>query len=303
MSLDPDYALFVQIAQRGSISAAARAMGISAPMASKRLMRLEQRLGTSLVYRTTRRVALTAMGEAFYEDVTAILNAIRDAEARLTGQASELSGRLRVNAPTSFGRLHIAPHLGAFLTRYPAIDMELDLSDSFSDLMADDLDLAIRIAGTLPQSLASHVLAPNHRILCAAPAYIAEHGEPATLPDLHDHRLLAAKGQSPWQLSGPEGHVNVDVKSHVRTNSSEVVRELAEAGMGIALRSLWDISDALAAGRLVRILDDYEGTSNINVLAVHFATPFVPQRVLAFIDFLRDLYQPLPPWGRGGDRA
>jgi len=296
MSINPDYALFALIAQSGSVSAAARALGISAPMASKRLMRLEERLGTRLLYRTTRRVVLTTAGARFCEDVTAILNAVREAEARLTGEAQALSGRLRITAPTSFGRLHIAPHLDTFLRHFPSIHLELNLSDSFSDLMTDEFDLAVRIAGAPPRSLTSYVLAPNRRILCAAPSYLAEYGTPNKLRDLGQHRLLAAQGQTPWRMSGPEGYTNVEVKSWVATNSSEVIRELAIAGVGIALRSLWDVSDALASGALVRVLERYEGTKNVNILAVHPATPFVPQRILAFVDFLRDLYQPTPPW-------
>lgn len=296
MSIIPDYALFTLIAQSGSVSAAARALGISAPMASKRLMRLEERLGTRLLYRTTRRVVLTTAGAGFYEDVTAILNAVREAEARLTGEAQALSGRLRITAPTSFGRLHIAPHLDTFLRHYPSIHLELNLSDSFSDLMTDEFDLAVRITGAPPRSLTSYVLAPNRRILCAAPSYLAAFGTPNKLRDLAQHRLLAAQGQTPWRISGPEGDTTVEVKSWVATNSSEVIRELAIAGVGIALRSLWDVSDALASGALVRVLERYEGTKNVNILAVHPAAPFVPQRILAFVDFLRDLYQPTPPW-------
>ena len=296
MSINPDYALFALIAQSGSVSAAGRALGISAPMASKRLMRLEERLGTRLLYRTTRRVVLTTAGAKFYEDVTAILNAVREAEARLTGEAQALSGRLRITAPTSFGRMHIAPHLDTFLRQYPSIHLELNLSDSFSDLMSDEFDLAVRIAGAPSRSLTSYVLAPNRRILCASPSYLAEHGSPVTLRDLGPHRLLAAQGQTPWRMFGPEGDVTVEAKSWVATNSSEVIRELAIAGVGIALRSLWDVSEALASGALVRVLERYEGTKNVNILAVHPATPFVPQRILAFVGFLRALYQPNPPW-------
>lgn len=299
MNINPDYALFALIAQSGSVSAAGRALGISAPMASKRLMRLEERLGTRLLYRTTRRVVLTTAGARFYEDVTAILNAIREAEARLTGEAQALSGRLRITAPTSFGRLHIAPHLDKFLLRYPAIHVELNLSDSFSDFMTDEFDLAVRIAGTLPRALTSYVLSPNRRILCAAPSYLATHGWPVSLRDLAQHRLLAAQGQTPWRMFGPEGDVTIEVKSWVGTNSSEVIRELAVAGVGVALRSIWDVSEALANGALVRVLERYEGTKNVNILAVHPSAPFIPQRILALVDFLRELYQPTPPWVAG----
>ena len=291
-----DYDLFARIADLGSISAAGRALGISAPMASKRLARLEERLGTRLINRSTRRIELTKAGQRFRDDVVAIIDAIRTAEENIMGEAQLLSGPIRIAAPTSFGRLHIAPHLGPFLAMHPKVDLELNLSDQFTDLLSDDVDLAIRSASAVPTTLCSHILAPNHRILCAAPAYLAAHTAPAKLKDLHQHRLLAARGQSPWRLSGPDGAVPLDVRSYVGTNSSEVVRELALAGLGIALRSLWDISEDLAAGRLVRVMGAYQGLADVHIHAVHLRGPTQPRRVMAFIDYLRQLYHPTPPW-------
>jgi DNA-binding transcriptional LysR family regulator len=296
MGADPDYELFARVAELGSVSAAGRALGLSAPMASKRLARLETRLGVRLVNRTTRRTALTGAGQRFHEDVLAILAAIRDAEARLSGETVGPTGLLRVSAPTSFGRLHVAPHLKTFLHAYPEVELELNLSDAFSDLMDDGVDLAVRITRAAPAALQVHALAPNRRILCAAPAYLEAHGQPATLRDLHRHALLAAQGQAPWRLTSPEGAVAVDLKSRVRTNSSEVVRELVLAGVGVALRSLWDVSADLASGRLVRVLEVYEGSPDVRICAVHPRSPLTPPRVTAFIDFLRGLYLPRPPW-------
>lgn len=293
-----DYDLFARIAELGSISAAAARLGISPPMASKRLARLEARLGTRLINRSTRRIALTAAGQQFRDDAVAILNAIHSAEARAAGTTQTLSGPLRVSAPTSFGRMHIAPYLKPFLDVHPQIEFTLDLADSFVDVLADGIDVAVRIAGTVPAALHSTVLAPNRRILCAAPAYLARHGAPLSLRDLHHHRLLAAQGQSPWRLAGPDGRVTFDVKSAVQTNSSEVVRELALTGLGIALRSLWDVTADLASGRLVQVLNSHQGLPDVHIHAVHLRSPTQPRRVTAFIDHLRDLYQPVPPWER-----
>ena len=293
-----DYDLFARIAELGSISAAAARLGISPPMASKRLARLEARLGARLINRSTRRIALTAAGQQFRDDAVAILNAIHSAEARAAGTTQTLSGPLRVSAPTSFGRMHIAPYLKPFLDVHPQIEFTLDLADSFVDVLADGIDVAVRIAGTVPAALHSTVLAPNRRILCAAPAYLARHGAPLSLRDLHHHRLLAAQGQSPWRLAGPEGRVTFDVKSAVQTNSSEVVRELALTGLGIALRSLWDVTADLASGRLVQVLNSHQGLPDVHIHAVHLRSPAQPRRVTAFIDHLRDLYQPVPPWER-----
>jgi DNA-binding transcriptional LysR family regulator len=144
--LDPDYALFARVVAAGSLSAAARDMGISPAMASKRMARLEARLGARLIHRTTRRLALTEQGEGFHRDVLGILAAVEAAEGRLRGPGDGLSGPLRLSAPTSFGRMHLAPHLKPFLDRHPGIELTLDLSDGFSDLIAEKIDLAIRIS-------------------------------------------------------------------------------------------------------------------------------------------------------------
>lgn len=300
--MDPDYGLFARIVEAGSLSAAARAMLLSPAMVSKRLARLEARLGVRLIQRTTRRLALTEAGERFHGDVVAILRAVRDAENRLTGGRDEPSGPLRVSAPTSFGRLHVAPHLGTFLADHPRVELELDLSDTNVDLVGGRIDLAVRIAADIPASLEAHRLAGSRRVLCAAPAYLERHGAPATIAALARHRLLAATGQMPWRLVNGRARHTVDGSSHVRTNSSEIVRELAVAGVGIALRSLWDVGDALAAGRLVPVLPGWEGPADLGIYALHPRSPAVPPAVTAFVRFLRHSLDP-PPWECQGDRA
>lgn len=290
--MDPDYELFAEVVEGGSLSAAARRLRISPAMVSKRLARLEARLGARLVHRTTRRLSLTHAGQLFHDDVVAILAAIRAAEARISGGEAATAGSLRLSAPTSFGRLHIAPHLKGFLDAHPRIDVQLDLSDDFIDLIADRIDLAIRIAPSIGPGLAGHRLATSPRLLCAAPAYLRDHGMPAAIDDLGRHRLLAATGQLPWRLQGPDGPVLVDGQSYVRTNSSEVVRELALAGVGIALRSLWDVGRDIDAGRLRPIMRDHEGSSDVGIYAVHPRAPMVPGAVSAFIAYLKAIYAP-----------
>jgi DNA-binding transcriptional LysR family regulator len=295
--MDADYALFAKIIESGSLSAAGRAVGLSPAMVSKRLARLEARLGAALVNRTTRRLALTQTGERFHADVLAILKAVAEAEARVAGDKDGPAGLLRVSAPTSFGRLHIAPHLKRFLDDYPRITLDLDLSDGFVDLMAARIDVAVRITPTVGGGVSARRLATNRRILCAAPAYIEQHGAPEDTAALARHQLLAATGQFPWRLTGGDGRtVSIDGTSRVRTNSSEVVRELCIAGVGIALRSLWDVSADLAAGRLVRILPDCEGSADVGIYAVSPRRPEIAPAVRAFTDFLEGLYGPVPPW-------
>lgn len=296
--MDPDYDLFVAIVAAQSLSAAARALGMSTASISKRLARLEERLGVRLIHRTTRRMTLTPQGHQLHADLQSIMLALKAAEDRITGRADVPSGPLRVTAPTSFGRLHVAPFLGAFLELHPHVALELDLSDGFTDLMSSRHDLAIRITAQVGAGLVSHRLATSRRVLCAAPAYLDRHGVPASLAALRDHALLAADGQLPWQLDGPGGLVTLSGQSAVRTNSSEVVRELALGGAGISLRSLWDVGSALASGGLVRILPDYEGSQDVAIFIVHTPMPRLPAAAQALIDFLQSCYQPAPPWER-----
>ena len=292
MAFDPDYALFVAVAKGGSLSAAARVLRISPAMVSKRLQRLEHRLGVTLVHRTTRRLALTPAGERFRGDLEGVLATLTEAEARVTGAGGEPAGSLRVSAPTSFGRLHVAPHLGAFLALHPAIRLTFDLSDGFVDLLGERVDCAIRIASDVPANVAAHRLGTSRRILCAAPAYVVARGAPATIADLNEHDLLAAEGQMPWRLVSGRRSVAVEQPSHVRTNSSEMVRELALAGVGVALRSLWDVGDALREGRLVRVLPDWEGSADVGIYAVHLRSAAVSAAITAFVDFLRTRIDP-----------
>lgn len=296
--MDEDYALFVTVVEAGSLSAAGRALGLSPAMVSKRMARLEERLGVRLAHRTTRRLATTAAGQIFYEDIVRVLAAAREAESRVAGGV-EPAGRLRVTAPTSFGRMHIAPHLGGLLTAYPRLDLELDLTDGFTDLIGERYDLAVRIAPEPDAQFVGHRLAGNRRVLCAAPAYLADHAIIDRLDGLAQHRLLAAIGQMPWRIEGPDGISQIEGRSAVLTNSSEVVRELAVSGVGIALRSIWDVSAELRDGRLVRILPDYEGATDVSIYAVHPRATLVPAAVGAFVDYFTGIFAPVPPWERG----
>ena len=294
--MDTDYDVFMAIVAQGSLSAAGRRLHISPAMMSKRLTRLEQRLGIRLMHRTTRRLSLTAQGERLHADLTGILGDLARAEARARGASGHPSGPLRISAPTSFGRMHLAPYIGRFLEAYPAISLSVDLSDDLLDLMSAPVDLAIRITADIPANLTVHRLTTSERILCASPDYIRRYGAPRSITEIKAHRLLATYGQLPWRLEGPDGEVMMSGSSHVPTNSSEMVRELAIAGAGIALRSLWDINEAIARGELIRILPEYEGSQDSAIHAVHLSTPAPSPSLDAMIAFLRDLYQPTPPW-------
>ncbi|WEK43498.1 MAG: LysR family transcriptional regulator [Candidatus Sphingomonas colombiensis] len=288
--LDPDYELFAQVVEAGSLSAAGRSLGISPAMVSKRMARLEERLSVRLVHRTTRRLAVTEAGARFHADLATILASVQAAEARVTGVSAAPSGPLRISAPTSFGRLHVAPHLHRFLDANPAVALEFNLSDGFDDLLGQRIDLAIRIAPEIAPGLVAHRLGASRRLLCAAPAYIERYGAPETIAALAEHRLLAATGQMPWRLVNDTRRATVDRPSAVLTNSSEIVRELALTGAGIALRSLWDVGEALERGALIRVLPQWEGSADVGIYAVHPAAPAILPAVTAFVVFLREIF-------------
>ncbi len=289
---DPDYDLFIQIVEAGSLSGAARTRGQSVASLSKRLVRLEQRLGVRLVHRTTRRLSLTAAGKDLHDTLIPLRASLAAAEDRIAGRLALVSGPLRITAPTSFGRMHVAPCLPAFLACFPEVDLRIDLSDEFVDMRGGSHDIAIRIGSRIDPGLVGHRLGTSRRVLCAAPAYLAQFGEPATLAELSQHRLLATDAQLPWQLDGPEGTVLQQGSSHIHTNSSEIVRELALGGSGIALRSLWDVSEALESGALIPVLPAYQGSQDVGIYAVHAAAPRLSARVSALIDHLVAILKP-----------
>jgi len=300
--MDPNYALFAKVVAEGSLSAAARALGISPAMASKRLARLEDRLGAQLLHRTTRRIALTEAGAELHREVAEILVRIGEAEARVRKTGRGPAGRLRVTAPTSFGRLHVAPLLPAFLACYPEVELEIDLSDDYVDMLDLQIHLAIRIATEPGPEFVARRIADNRRVLCAAPAYVAAAGLPATPADLAKHRLIAADGQLPWRLVSGHKRAEVAGPSHVRTNSSELIRELALGGVGVALRSLWDAGEALADGRLTRVLPEWEGSTEVGIYAVHPRGRRVLPAARAFAEFVEQglAGAAAAEWGYGG---
>ena len=279
-----DLDVFAHVVTARSMSAAARELNLSPAVISKRIRRLEDRLGVRLLQRTTRQLSLTEAGQGFYERVVSILGSIEEAEAWVASGAGQARGTLRVSAPTSFGRMHVAPHLKPFLDANPAVNVELILSDAFVDIVADGFDLAIRIADLRDSSLVAKRLAPNHRVLCATPGYLAAHGTPEAIEDLSRHTLIAH---------------NAEINGQLRTNSSEVVREALLAGVGIALRSTWDVGPELKSGTLARVLPSYSVGKRVAVYAVYPSRRHMEHKVRAFVDYLAELYGATPYWDEG----
>lgn len=296
-----DYRIFARVAATGSQTEAARQLGLSSSVISKRLTRLEERMAVRLLRRTTRRLSLTEEGRAFYEQISAALTLIEEAEAAAAGGATRATGVLKVTAPTAFARLHIAPRLKELLDAHPDLKLNLTLSDEVVDLVGTEIDVAVRIGTPPDSSLIARRLAPNRRFLCGAPSYIERYGTPETLADLSRHRLLAASSNIRWRLEGPEGVIVHRPISVVETNSSEVVREMVVSGAGIGLRSTWDVTDELKRGALVRVLPQYVGARDVAIYAMYVSRRFTPLKIRAFIDFLSRLYGATPYWDEGVD--
>lgn len=295
-----DYEIFARVIKAGSLSQAARELRSSPAMISRRLTRLEERLGVRLLQRTTRRLTPTDVGRSFFERVIAVLAAIEEAENCASVDSERPRGLLKISLPTAFGRLHIAPRLKSFMDSYPDLKLQVDLSDAFADLAAGSFDMAVRI-GTLPDSrLVARRLAANRRVLCAAPQYLAQHGEPRSVRDLDRHSLLKPGHQVIWRLEGPDGELLYKPKSVLETGSGEVVHEAVVSGLGIGFRSTWDVSRELKTGKLRRVLPGYGGSSDVNIHAVYSGRRLVPLKVRAFTDYLTKVFgdPDMPYWDR-----
>lgn len=296
MSKFDDLEVFAQVVASGSLTAAGRVLGLSPAVVSKKLRRLEDRIGTRLIQRTTRQISLTEAGQGYYERIVAVLAGMEEADAFVSRRSQQARGVLKISAPTSFGRMHIAPHLKAFMGANPDLSVNLAITDRFVDIVAEGFDVAIRIGELSDSSLVARRLAPVRRILCATPGYIAAHGAPTTIEDLDRHICLPPHNNEPWKLESPEGPLIYRPTGSLATNSSEVIRECVIAGLGIALRSTWDISRELADGRLVQVMPAYVGSRNAAVHAVYASRRFLPTKVRVFVDYMGELFGPRPYW-------
>jgi len=295
-----DIALFLKVLDLGSISAAARNLDVSVAVASKRLQRLEQELGVRLLNRTTRSVhattegtALAAQGRALVEDLEALTTGLRRG-------GTEVTGTLRITTSPTFGRLYISPHLPEFLARHPDVKLSIHFSDETIDLVTAGFDVAIRIGELGDSRLVARRLATNHRVLCASPQYLKQHGKPTTPADLEHHQCLLQVGTngapSTWRLQDNRGReIHVRVNSRLESNLGESLREGALAGLGIAMLSTWHVCDDLRAGRLEVVLPDYP-IADTGIYAVMPQRRLMPQRVRAFTEFLAQYFGEPPPW-------
>lgn len=288
-----DLGFFSQLASGGSLSAAARDLGITTAAVSKRLALMEMRLGVSLVNRTTRRMSLTQEGELYLEHSRRILGDIDSLEEILGVSKSTPHGLLRVNATLGFGRSHVAPLISRFVRKYPQVEVQLQLSVNPPTLSDDSFDVCIRF-GLPPDTrvIARHI-APNRRLLCAAPAYLAKHGTPRIPNDLTKHNCIGIRqgdeAYGLWRLTSGRGKgaVTEAIKTsgNLATNDGEIAVKWALDGHGILMRSEWDIDRYLANGRLLQVLPQYS-TPEADIHAVYPQRHRVAARVRAFVDFV-----------------
>jgi DNA-binding transcriptional LysR family regulator len=299
--------VFSKVVQAGSLSAAARELGVSTAVVSRTLSALEARLGVRLVNRTTRSLHLTDEGASYYETCQRILAEIEEADAAVTARRVEPQGVLKVAIPASFGHQHIAPLIPRFAERYPKVELALSLSDRSINLIEEGFDLAVRIAELKDSSLAARKLAPNRRVVCASPAYLRLHGEPKTPQDLTRHNCLVASWEQgfamTWEYKSPAGkRGSIRVTGRYACDNWEVLREWAVAGLGVALKSTWDVRRQLEDGSLVALLPGYDFGTDVGIYAVYPHRRHLPAKTRVFIDFLAESFGPEPYWDRPAAR-
>lgn len=282
-----DVAVLVEAVQAGSLSAAARRLSIAPMAASRRLAALEQELGVRLLHRTTRALALTAEGEAFLPYAQAMLEHEATARAALRPSAQEVSGLLRVTTSAAFGRKVVAPLMPAFLAVNPLLRVDVMTSDGLVDIVAEGIDVAIRIAVLRDSSMVARRLADSPRGLYAAPGYLLRHGVPQSVADLAHHECLTVTGATHWSFTSGGRTLRQKITGRFTASTFEVVHQACLSGLGICALAEWNAAPDVAAGHLVPIpLAD----GDIDPIAIWAVTPsarLVPPKVSAFVNALQ----------------
>ncbi len=281
------FSLFVRVAETGSFSKAARALGLSQPSASRAIAALEGRIGVKLIVRTTRQISLTDAGESLLERARDALAAIDDAESAARG-ADRLSGVLRVALSTGYGAWRIVPVLPAFVDRHPLLKIDLMMSDRYENLIAEGADVAIRIGDQPDSTFVARKLESARRLLVASPGYLARRGVPQTLADLAGHDFVggpAEAGQTTIAARRNGRRETRVLSSRISANSAAGVAACAAAGLGVAVGSYWMCAEGLASGALVELLPDY-ALDPVDAFVVFPSGRKTSQRSRAFADYL-----------------
>ncbi|NRR30692.1 LysR family transcriptional regulator [Oxalobacteraceae bacterium] len=293
MNTISDLAFFVTLIKQGSLAAVAREMGVTPPVVTKHLASLEQRLGVRLLNRTTRRMSLTHEGEVYFNEAVRILADVEELENTVTQSRAVPKGLLKVNASIGFARQYIGPAISGFAKRYPAVEVQLQVSDRPANLADEAFDIGIRI-GTLPDArFFARKIASNRRLLCASPLYLQHREAPATPRDLARHQCIVLRendaAYGSWRLQQGKKEETVKVGGSLSTNHGEIALGWALDGHGILMRSEWDIAPYLRSGRLSPVLSDWHLPS-ADVYAVYPERLNMSAKVTAFIDFLCEYF-------------
>lgn len=288
-----DLGFFSALASAGSLSAAARELGITTPAVSKHLALMESRLGVSLVVRTTRRMSLTPEGDLYLESARRILGEIDGMEELLGVAKATPKGLLRVNATLGFGRSHVAPLISRFVRKHPQVEVQLQLSVNAPPLTEDSFDVCIRFGAPPDSRVIARYIAPNRRLLCASPAYLSKHGMPKVPNDLTKHNCIGIRqgeeAYGVWRLASGRGKnattEAVKIRGNLTTNDGEIAVNWALENHGILMRAEWDIERYLRNGRLVHVLPQYH-TPDADIHAVYPQRHQLAARVRAFVDFV-----------------
>jgi DNA-binding transcriptional LysR family regulator len=290
---------FVRVVEAKTFTAAAERLGWSKSAVSRRIADLEERLGVRLLNRTTRRLSLTEAGRAYYDRCSRILADIEETEASVASLHADPRGVLRINAPMTFGMLHLAPALAAFMQRFPEVEIDLSLNDRFIDLIDEGVDVAVRIGTLADSSLVARRLAVCRRVLCASPAYLRRRGTPQRPEDLAGHDCFVYTNMnSPeqWQFTDRAGGRHaVRVAGRLRVNNGDVLRDIAVAGLGVVALPTFIVAGQIADGRLQVILPDYR-LADTALHAVYPHNRHLSAKVRAFVDFLAVRFGPEPYW-------
>ncbi len=279
---------FVTVVEVGNFSRAAEKLDGTTAAVSRRVASLEKHLGTRLLNRTTRTMSLTETGERYYRDVVDILRALEEADARAAGEAADPTGTLRITAPLSFGISRLGPVLSEFMELHPHLRILLQLDDGYQDIVSEGLDVAIRIGELKESTLIARRITNVHRYICASPDYLTRKGVPSRPSDLANHACLHYNNihlREEWTLAGPDGPETVAVSGPLSANNGDVLREAAVRSQGIVILPDFLAEEALAQGRLKRILTDYS-PSDFGLYAVWASRNFTPTKIRTLVDFL-----------------
>lgn len=290
-------AAFVAVAQAGSISEAARRLGLSKSVVSDRLVELERSLGVRLMHRSTRRLSLTEDGITFRERASRIAHEVDEAMAEMAQRSGALAGPLRISAPVTFGRMHLGPAVYPFLAEHPGIELTLDLDDRRIDLSAEGYDAVVRHGPLLDSRLVAWRLAPSRRILVASPDYLARHGTPDAVGDLEGHSgiFYTNRGVDDWRFPAPDGATIVRSRTALRVNNGDMMRDAALSGIGIALLPTFIVGSDIASGRL-RLIDVGLRSAPEFIYVAHLEGRRPSAKLRAFADCLREAFGEPPYW-------